>query len=159
MPEVLTMTQSVAVKQEYDAGLATKVIRASSLLTLSMAKMQFGHSHIHPFSVFHYLALIVTRGAGTPWTSRQFTARPHRKTNNYWHCTHTYGQFRLWEEAGEPVENPRRLSEYMQTPHRNSCRSGDRTCNLLGCVTTVLTVASLFCALAYPMMNYLLCCF
>lgn len=43
MPEVLRMTQSVAVKQEDDAGLATKVIQASSQHTLSMAKMQFGH--------------------------------------------------------------------------------------------------------------------
>lgn len=45
--------------------------------------------------------------------------------------THTYGHFRvpdwphvhvfgLWEEAGVPAEDPRRLSEIMQTPHRQA---------------------------------------
>ena len=106
------------------------------------------HPSIHPS--IHFLLLIllgVVRGkwslsqdlwvkAGSPWTSHQFitglryrdrqpssltfTFTPTGKLewpNNLTLSLHVFG---LWEETGEPRENPCRHRENMQTPHRNT---------------------------------------
>lgn len=53
---------------------------------------------IQPFSV--------TASPAAVWSSCQFTAGPHRETNNFnWANAQVFG---LWEEAEVPRENPRR---------------------------------------------------